>query len=305
MLFDLERKIQDQPLPMVSVFRQPHPPQSDFRSYLKDTLLITTGVAFVLSVLQPFGLDELTGPRRWTTGLWFGAVTLGTRLLNYGWIRAFPRFFREDHWTLGRKLLWASYQFVSISWGNFLLGRYLFPRGEIFFHYGPTLLVTVMVGLFPSLLTTYASHNRHLRRHLQTALELNQQLGGRAAPARAEAPSLHFADAAHLLPPIRLDQLLYVEAAGNYLRIWVLQNGQPTDYRLRATLKQQEELWAGHPQLLRCHRAFMVNLDRVQQVSGNSAGYRLTLHPDLPPVPVSRGQAQAFKRAFQGHVAQT
>lgn len=290
---------------MPPLLQQPYLPPSEFRTCAKQALIVSLGVTFMLTVLQPFDINEIEGSLRWRTGLYFGAVTCGTMIFNYVWIWAFPRVFSEEEWTLGRHLLWISYNFVTISFGNFLLGSYLFPLSGIFASYGPVLFVTIIVGLFPTLLMIYIGYSRHLRRNLQTALTLNRQLLERDQQAPPPEPTtrLPLADEEELLPPIALDQLLYVEAEGNYLRLWVLQHGQPTDYRMRATLKQQTEQWAEHPQLFRSHRAFLVNLGQVKQVEGNSAGYRLTLHPSLPQVPVSRGQAQAFKAAFQEFMA--
>lgn len=287
---------------MLALLQRPYPQETHWKSHLKDALLASSGVAFVLSMLQPFGLDEIEGQLRWQAGLYFGMVTLVVMLLNYLWMLAFPRFFGEQQWTLGREMLWASYSFVSISLGNFLLGRYLFPDSGLFARYGPILLVTVVVGLLPYLLITYINATRHLRRHLATALAFNQQVQQAQlsdTQGQQSSPVLRFVGDAELLPAITLHQLLYVEAEGNYLRIWTLHHDQPTDYRLRATLTQQAQAWAEHPQLLRTHRAFLVNLTQVQQVEGNSAGYRLRLHPARPQVPVSRGQAGVFKAAFQ------
>ena len=42
------------------------------------------------------------------------------------------------------------------------------------------------------------------------------------------------------------------------------------------------------PQFFRCHRTYLVNLDRVGHVSGNAQGYKLHLEGIDNLVPVSR-----------------
>lgn len=280
--------------------QQLHPFHHDWRLYLRDALLAGGVVAFILTFFQPFSIDEIEGAKRWWVGAAFGGVTFGMMTLSYGWLLAFPRLFQEQKWTLGHEFLWTSYHFVTISAGNWWLGRYLFPESGLFQSYWPIFLITVMVGLLPYLLITYVSHNRYLRRHLSSATELESSLQQQADPPPAPSdPVLPLADEEALLPPIRLQQLLFIEAEGNYLRVWVEQNGAPTDYRLRGTLKEQEARLADFEPLLRCHRAFLVNLEKVQHVAGNSAGYRLTVHPSLAEVPVSRSKVEAFKAAFQ------
>lgn len=257
-------------------------------------------VTFILSFLQPFELDEIQGTMRFWVGPAFGAVTLAVMLSSFVWFAIFPQFFTEQAWTLGREFLWTSYHFLAIAAGNYLLGRTLFPGSGIFAGFGPILLVTIVVGLLPYLLITYISHTHHLKRNLHSALALNQQLHpAEETDTHTPGPLLNFTDEEDLLPPIALHDFLFIEAEGNYLNLWVLQNGTPTDYRLRGTLKEQETRLADHPQLLRCHRAYLVNLDQIEEVSGNSAGYRLTIRPELPEVPVSRGQVPTFKAAVE------
>jgi DNA-binding LytR/AlgR family response regulator len=44
------------------------------------------------------------------------------------------------------------------------------------------------------------------------------------------------------------------------------------------------------PFLFRCHRAYIVNLDRVTNIGGNAQGYRLSLSNNPEVVPVSRAK---------------
>ena len=131
---------------------------------------------------------------------------------------------------------------------------------------------------------TYISHTQHLKQNLQSAQVLNQQLHVEAEkPVELnDNPPLQFTDEADLLPPITLQDFLLIEAEKNYLHLWIMQNGVPTDYRLRSTLKEQEVRLRGHEQPLSLSLCLLVNLDQVMAVSGNSAGYRLTIRPELP-----------------------
>ncbi len=53
-------------------------------------------------------------------------------------------------------------------------------------------------------------------------------------------------------------------------------------------------------QLVRVHRSYLVNLQRVARVSGNAQGYRLHLSaPDVEPVPVGRTYSEAVLATLQ------
>ena len=77
-----------------------------------------------------------------------------------------------------------------------------------------------------------------------------------------------------------------------------LKDNRPASKLLRLTMKQAEATVASTPFIVRCHRAFLVNLQRVTKVEGNSQGYRLRLEGCAGEVPVSRGYAKEIKTLF-------
>ena len=82
-------------------------------------------------------------------------------------------------------------------------------------------------------------------------------------------------------------KLLFIESADNYSEVVFLQNGQPKKTLLRGSLSRFEEQ-AHHPDVVRCHRSFVVNLQRVESISGNAQGYKLQLQNYPSPIPVAR-----------------
>ncbi|MEM9985658.1 MAG: LytTR family DNA-binding domain-containing protein [Bacteroidota bacterium] len=286
---------------MLSKLYQPYPSHHEPDSYLRAALLISITVAFLLSFFQPFEIDDIRGPLRWWSGPFFGLATLATMGVNYIWHLSFPAFFRENGWTLGKEIIWAVYSFCSIAFSNYLLGSFLYPSSDMFHSFGPILSATVLVGLLPYVLLTYVNFTRHLRQNLAGASNMNQHLP--SAPGRAPdqlGPILPLGGKEQGMPDIHLSELLGMEAEGNYLRLYVHREGKLTDFKLRGTLKEQVQLLSPWPNLFRSHRAFIVNLDQVQHVEGNAAGYRLRLHPELPEFPVSRSQVEKFKMIMEG-----
>ncbi|WP_290797909.1 LytTR family DNA-binding domain-containing protein [Flavihumibacter sp. UBA7668] len=89
------------------------------------------------------------------------------------------------------------------------------------------------------------------------------------------------------------DQITYIEAADNYLYIHCLENGQETRHLLRNTLKNME-LHFAETGLKRCHRSFMVNLQRIQLVRYEKNKCLLYLNGIDQVIPVSRGYLAAF-----------
>jgi DNA-binding LytR/AlgR family response regulator len=64
---------------------------------------------------------------------------------------------------------------------------------------------------------------------------------------------------------------------------------------LRATLKQMEDALEAYPMIVRCHRAFMVNLAQVEQISSNSRAMQLVMRHSHDAIPVSRSNVNKLK----------
>jgi len=91
---------------------------------------------------------------------------------------------------------------------------------------------------------------------------------------------------------------LYAEAEGNYINIVYFDGEKLKHQQVRQTMKQMALILADHERLMRVHRAYIVNLDMVKHVEGNSQGYQLTLPHTQQQVPVSRTYIAGFNEAF-------
>jgi hypothetical protein len=81
--------------------------------------------------------------------------------------------------------------------------------------------------------------------------------------------------------------LLYIEAADNYVVIWYLNKGAVTRFLLRNSLKALERELTAHD-VLRCHRSYMVNLEHVKVIRRDKEGLFLELGVEkVPDLPVS------------------
>ena len=93
-------------------------------------------------------------------------------------------------------------------------------------------------------------------------------------------------------------EILYIESVANYLSIWYFLDGDLKQKRIRNTLKSVEEMLAGYPFLLHCHRAFMVNIRFITHVEGNSAGCQIHLFSTEKTIPVSKANIEALRNAL-------
>lgn len=97
--------------------------------------------------------------------------------------------------------------------------------------------------------------------------------------------------------------ILYIESVANYLSIWYFDDGELKQKRIRNTLKNVEETLAGHPFLLHCHRAFLVNTHFITHVDGNAAGCQLHLFSIDRTIPVSKANIEALRQALRNNMS--
>ncbi|HVU59179.1 MAG TPA: LytTR family DNA-binding domain-containing protein [Puia sp.] len=106
---------------------------------------------------------------------------------------------------------------------------------------------------------------------------------GNPGPARSSPPSGNPGPDSSL-SALHSAQFLYAEAADNYVKIFYTDDQQ----LIRSTLRQLEEIFQGNERIFRCHRTYLVNLDKVVHISGNAQGYKLHLEGVSQIIPVSR-----------------
>ena len=94
---------------------------------------------------------------------------------------------------------------------------------------------------------------------------------------------------------LEIADLLYIEAVGNYVKITQRCVGEVQTHMLRATMKQMEDSLQSYPMIVRCHRAFMVNLGQVEQISSNARAMQLVMRHSHDAIPVSRSNINKLK----------
>ena len=97
---------------------------------------------------------------------------------------------------------------------------------------------------------------------------------------------------------VKQDNLLYLEASDNYVNICYLNKGKISKYLLRNTLKKMENLFE-KTEIVRCHRSYMVNFDKVKVIRKEKEGLQLELDlPSVIDIPVSRSYVEKVMAKF-------
>lgn len=168
-------------------------------------------------------------------------------------------------------------------------------------HFGLDVLYASAMSIVVGGFSVFFEYNRSLRVSLREAMEMNAALASHAAqPSRPQSQINLEGTSRESLSLPSADDILYVESDANYVNVYYLAGDALQRKTLRATLKSVEEQLRDCPSMLRCHRAFIVNMNRVVSVSGNSQGYRLRVQMTDAEVPVSRQYSVVVYERLKG-----
>lgn len=100
---------------------------------------------------------------------------------------------------------------------------------------------------------------------------------------------------------VDIDNLLYIESADNYVNIYYSNKGKFSRFMLRSTLKSIEDTFSDCD-LVRCHRSYVVNFNKVKVLRKEKMGLFLDLDFDkAPEIPVSKTYAESVINLFSKH----
>lgn len=148
---------------------------------------------------------------------------------------------------------------------------------------------------------TALSELRQMRYVIQELFQINQMLEAEQKSLRSRLPKdevtdkivLHGDNRDSLV--VNPHDIVYVESIANYLNIVYFNDADLCNKRLRSSLRDIEDALEAFPFMVRTHRAFLVNIHFITQVTGNSAGMKASLFSCDKVIPVSRSNIVEFK----------
>jgi two-component system, LytTR family, response regulator len=259
----------------------------------KSAVVVGFCIFLFLYIFQPLGLNQFPGNKFLYT-LGFGFITVVCLLFDY-WLLNFFLKQVKILWTVWCEIIWDIFFLSTIALGN---GIYNSAVGFFFFKQDNlqplqllnAFLVTFPVGILFVIVFALIKNARLKAQQKEETVDCN--------PAEMNDPDFISISSANKKDPdvvLSVGNILYIESMGNLLKIHYLSGGTNVATRvIRNTLKNLAAL--EHPDLYRCHRSFVLNLHKINQVSGNSNGYMVKLIHVEGEIPVSRKYAADFIR---------
>ncbi|MGN0033878.1 MAG: LytR/AlgR family response regulator transcription factor [Candidatus Limimorpha sp.] len=97
---------------------------------------------------------------------------------------------------------------------------------------------------------------------------------------------------------VKLDNLYYIKSDGNYVKIFYIKKGVMSTFMLRSKIQTIEETFANTP-LMRCHRTYIVNINKIKVLRNEPDGYYIDFdHAELDSIPISKTYSDKIVKRF-------
>ena len=285
---------------------------------LTTRIISTTFMVVALAVFKPFGLDA------WQWQAYVHLLALGVMgilicmltdaILKY--VIKKPRSYDKGVSYIIRRNLW--FQFVNTPlvslviclYRHFVLSDRVGGNQLSIVNFLETLIIIAFCSFAIGLYWRFKFRNKYLAMELEETRLLNEELRKiqepeHSLPIEVKTPNekhrrqeLTLTGTTNESVTLQVSHLLYIEAVGNYMKVNYLHNEQVCTDMLRATMKLMEELLQDYPMIVRCHRAFLVNLSQVEQIVSRSGSTQLLIKHCHESIPVSRSNMAQVKAAI-------
>ena len=273
--------------------KQPYPYFHKGKELLRNGILIMIFAFLFEYLLEPF---QQTPSERLFSNLIISLIHAGNGAVIYLILFSIiALFINDDDWKVYKEIIVLAILLLFVGIGGFFVREIIYdnPHNASLKYLVEEIRNTYLVGsilLFIIITINYRIRN-HKNQIIADQMNIEFSAGG-SDQNKIEIKANISADHFELIP----SQLLCVKSDGNYLEFHI-QNGSESQKLLkRLTLQSASQQLAKFPYIIKTHRAFLVNLQQLENVKGNAQGYQLAVKNLDFNIPVSRAHIEAFNR---------
>ena len=278
------------------LLNQAYPAPSSGIKSLATSFLFGLFIALFLWYFEPFDINQ----RRYE--FW--------KLLGYGLITSLVLFlclhlmplwwkglFSDEHWKLKHQLLFYCLILFVIATLNGIYTNFINNLDFSWNNYWWIIHRTFALGGIPLTFITLVDYQRKTSAFNNQADEILQAKTAFAPEKNNQIYSIvtDLKDESFQFDEIHF---LYAVAVGNYIDVYT-QDGQTSKRKTYRLSLSSFEVQLKSSSLVRCHRSYLVNLRKVEDISGNAQGLKLQLKGNVKNIPVSRKYVPSVKAFFQ------
>lgn len=265
------------------------------RKNIVHLILFTSAFALIfINIYSPFGVTNWFDISKLELFFYSSLVILtGVLVVVISRIIMYQRHKGGRHLSLGRYLLWIAIEIVSMSLFYTLYELFILHDPRSFQEaFNVSILNTALVILIPY--TTSWLYFAWIDN--KEKLEAIEEDGEEAVAPKG---MVIFNDEKGVMRfSIKIDDLLYLQGADNYVTIHYEDNLKHDKFLLRNTLKQLEATLKPL-NIVRCHRSYMINFQKVKLIERAKDGLKIKLNTQpVIEIPVSKTYTNSVFQLF-------
>lgn len=205
----------------------------------------------------------------------------------------FPKI--TDHWKIKKEVVFISLLVFFSGISQFFIRDIIYenPLNWSWHYFTEEILNAFIAGLFLGPIIILINVNRQQSKNQLKANHISEVL--------AETKKEHPAAMVWIETEVKSEKFsfdsttfMYAKAEGNYADIYLKKEHGMQKLTKRISLKNLETQLQEFPYIIKTHRSVLVNLDCIENVSGNAQGYKVTLKDCPDTIPVSRNYIHSF-----------
>ena len=281
---------------IIDILHKPYPIESRFGKFFQQSLAFGIFVVMFILVFEPFNQNTEIENDSDLLVLGYGIITFVVTLAgNLLVSKSNFKIFDENKWDIKKEFISILILIFFIGLANALYNFFVSGSELNLLYLLKFQIITLSVGVIPVLFLVILTYNQILKQNLHSARRLNVKL-----ISQKEDKTLIEIDSENKNEIFRIscNNLYFIKSASNYVEIFYLEGGKIKSSLVRNSLKRIEKKLSDFPELIRCHRAYIVNLNTIKSIEGNSQGYILYFENSVHVVPVSRSYLKKFKEGI-------
>lgn len=200
----------------------------------------------------------------------------------------------KNSWTVYKEIGLISIGFFLVGVGNFLIRDYIYSSQHhhnwttayLWEEISNAFLIAIILYPIIIIFNNYRLKTKYTKEgQLLSPTTTEKSL----AVASQKMTFLNSAGISEL--ELTEEQFLFVKSDGNYITVYFKNQEQVEKKLIRSTLTA---LSNQYPHLFQPHRSYLVNLDKISRIGGNSQGYTLHFDNCDIAIPVSRNKKEAL-----------
>jgi len=271
---------------MTHPLRKPYREKGTTKNKLISILVFGLFIFLFLYLFKPFGMSQLKPLQQLFVSIGFGLIT-SFILIIYKFI--FDPVVINEKWTLGKNILWDLLIASSIGAANYLYICRIFQLDFTFKYLMFSIWTAILVGSIPVTISYILVYNKMYREALKEAEVPEEKI---TWEEEVKVTAGNWKNEIKLNPK----NIIYLCSNDNYVTIVTIKDKVQNKITIRGTLKAAESELRKNNKFIRCHKCYIVNLDFVEKVIGNTQNMKIRLSSSDTEIPIARSKAELVGR---------